>query len=68
MGCKLRFIKGLTEELLKNTDQIQQNTDLVQPIHLTLNGPLHIGDNFYYFQKDCSALMEEEEGVNEAFK
>lgn len=64
----MRFIKGLNEELFKNTDQLQPQSDQMPPIHLTLNGPVHIGDNVYYCKKACTAQAEGEEGVNEAFK
>ena len=57
----MKFLKDLEEEL-------QINTDHSEPVYLTVNGNLHIGDNFYYCQKDCSAPRDEEEGVNEAFK
>gem|GEM_PF-3990176 len=57
----MRFLKDLEEEL-------KQNTDKTKPVYITINGPLHIGDNVYYCQQASIAQEEEEEGVNEAFK
>ena len=58
MGVILRFLKELEDEL-------EQNTDPIQPIYLTVNGNVHIGDNFYCAKKDCAEAMDEGKGVNE---